>query len=144
MKRLHIHINTTEGQFATATKFYSVFFGTEPSKVRPNYAKWMLDNPTVNFVVEVIEIDGDVPGIHHVGIQVDNSDALHGIKEALTEAEAPLLEIGETVCCFSKSEKNWTVDPSGVRWETFRSFGDVSEYGEKTLEELANYTVGTR
>lgn len=141
MKRLHIHINAEEEKFAAATAFYTTLFGRAPTKTRLNYAKWMLDDPKVNFVVEVLEIEGDTPGIHHVGIQVDESEELASILDALKSAEAPLLEIGETVCCFSKSEKNWTMDPSGVRWETFRSYGDVDEYGEKTLEELALYST---
>ena len=139
MKRLHIHVNADETKFEQSVSFYSTLFGQGPSKTRHNYAKWMLDEPHVNFVVEVIEIEGDRPGIHHVGIQVDDSEELHAIRDTLKAAEAPLMEIGETVCFFSKSEKNWTQDPSGLRWETFRSFGDVEEYGEKTLEELANY-----
>lgn len=139
MKRMHIHINTSEESFAEAAQFYSTLFGVSPTKTRENYAKWMLEDPRVNFVIEVIEIQGDVPGIHHVGIQVDGSDELEAIRASLNDADAPLLEVGETICCFSKSEKNWTMDPSGVRWETFRSMGDVEEYGEKTLEELANY-----
>jgi len=141
MKRMHIHINTTQESFAQATAFYSTLFGVEPSKTRENYAKWMLDDPRVNFVIEVIEIQGDVPGIHHLGIQVDETEELEVIRSALEEADAPLLEVGETVCCFSKSEKNWTMDPSGVRWETFRTMGDVADYGEKTLQELANYNL---
>ena len=139
MKRLHIHINTEEASFAPTTAFYTKLFGASPTKERPNYAKWMLDDPKMNFVVEVIDIEGDTPGIHHVGLQVDESDELAAIKDALKEAEAPLLQVGETICCFSRSEKNWTVDPSGVRWETFRSFNDIDEYGERTLEELAHY-----
>ncbi len=139
MKRMHVHINTTQESFAQAAQFYSTLFDAAPTKTRENYAKWMLDDPRVNFVIEVIEIEGDVPGIHHVGIQVDESEELAEIQSALREADVPLLEVGETVCCFSKSEKNWTMDPSGVRWETFRTMGDVDEYGEKTLEELTNY-----
>lgn len=139
MKRMHVHINTTAESFEQATQFYSTLFGVPATKTRENYAKWMLEDPRVNFVIEVIEIQGDLPGIHHVGIQVDDSDELATIQSALKEADMPLLEVGETVCCFSRSEKNWTMDPSGVRWETFRSMADVSEYGEKTLEELANY-----
>ena len=139
MKRLHIHANSDEAKFEESLAFYTTLFGEGPTKTRDNYAKWMLDDPHVNFVVEVIEIEGDKPGIHHVGLQVDDSEELNTILDSLKAAEAPLLEIGETVCCFSKSEKNWTIDPSGLRWETFRSFGDVDEYGEKTLEELARY-----
>ncbi|MEM1144317.1 MAG: glyoxalase/bleomycin resistance/dioxygenase family protein, partial [Pseudomonadota bacterium] len=73
-------------------------------------------------------------------IQVDEQVELNVIRGALKEAEAPLLEVGETVCCFSHSEKHWTQDPSGVRWEAFRSMGDSVEYGEKTMAELTNYT----
>lgn len=139
MKRMHIHINTSQESFAQATLFYSTLFGTEPTKTRENYAKWMLEDPRVNFVIEVIEVPGDVPGIHHVGIQVDEGEELAALQTALKEADMPLMEVGETVCCYSKSEKNWTVDPSGVRWETFRTLGDVEDYGDKTLNELANY-----
>jgi hypothetical protein len=139
MKRMHLHLNTEAQDFERSVQFYSTLFGSEPTKTREHYAKWMLEDPRVNFVVEVIEIAGDTAGIHHVGVQVDDTEELHAIRDALKAAEAPLLEVGETVCCFSKSEKNWTMDPSGLRWETFRSFGDVDGYGEKTLEELANY-----
>ncbi|MFK7731506.1 MAG: VOC family protein [Pseudomonadales bacterium] len=141
MKRMHVHINTTAESFAQATQFYTTLFSAPPGKTRENYAKWMLEDPRVNFVIEVIEIEGDLPGIHHVGIQVDDSEELTAIQSALKEADMPLLEVGETVCCFSKSEKNWTMDPSGVRWETFRTMGDVDEYGGKTLDELTNYNV---
>ncbi|WP_371396871.1 VOC family protein [Fretibacter rubidus] len=141
MKRIHIHVNTQDATFDASVAFYTTLFGQAPTKTRAHYAKWMLDDPRVNFVVEVIEIEGDSPGIHHVGLQVDDTEELNVIAKALKAAEAPLLEIGETVCCFSKSEKNWTMDPSGLRWETFRSFGDVDDYGEKTLSELAHYNA---
>ena len=141
MKRLHIHINATESSFEKTVGFYAILFGKDPTKTRSKYAKWMLDDPLVNFVVEVLEMEGDVPGIHHVGIQLETSEDLAEIKDTLKAAEAQLLEVGETVCCFSKSEKNWTMDPNGVRWETFRSFGDVEDYGAKTQAELANYSA---
>lgn len=143
MKRIHIHLNVDLTKFEQSVSFYTTLFGIAPTKTRTNYAKWMLDNPRVNFVVEVIEVEGDHPGIHHLGIQVEQSEELDPIRDQLKTAEAPLLEIGETVCCFSKSEKNWTQDPSGLRWETFRSFDDVDEYGEKTLEELMHYLQDT-
>lgn len=139
MKRLHIHVNVEPGKFDQSAAFYSTLFGAAPTKTRPHYAKWMLEDPRVNFVIETIEIAGDTPGIHHVGIQVEEAEELHDILDSLKSAQAPLLEVGETVCCFSQSEKNWTMDPSGLRWETFRSMGDVEGYGEKTLAELANY-----
>ena len=142
MKRIHIHVNTEADTFHQSVAFYTKLFATAPTKTRDSYAKWMLEDPRVNFVVEVIEVAGDQPGIHHVGLQVETHEELDLIRQTLKAAEAPLLEVGETTCCYTKSEKNWTMDPSGLRWETFRSFGDVDGYGEKTLEELANYIVG--
>lgn len=139
MKRLHIHVNATEESFGQSVDFYSTLFNSTPTKERGNYAKWMLEDPKMNFVVEVLEISGDRPGVHHVGIQVDESAELDQIKEALQAANAPLLEVGKTTCCYSESEKNWTRDPSGVRWETFHSTGDIEDYGAKTAEELALY-----
>lgn len=139
MKRLHIHVNASAQNFEKSVAFYTTLFNSPPTKTRTHYAKWMLDDPRMNFVVEVIEIEGDSPGIHHVGVQTDSAEELHDILGALKAAQAPLLEVGETTCCFSKSEKNWTMDPSGVRWETFRSFGDAEDYGEKTPQERAQY-----
>ena len=141
MKRIHLHLNTDANTFDASVSFYTSLFASPPTKTRRKYAKWMLDDPRVNFVVEVLEIEGDRPGIHHVGLQVDKNEELEDILTRLKTAEAPLLEVGETVCCFSKSEKNWTMDPSGLRWETFRSFEDVEVYGAKTEAELANYTL---
>ncbi len=140
MKRIHLHVNVNETKFDASVGFYQTLFGAEPTVTRDRYAKWLLDDPAVNFTVEVLEIAGDVPGIHHVGIQVDADGELEGIRKALEEAEAPLLEVGRTQCCFADSEKNWTADPQGVRWETFQSFGQLEHYGAKTDEELSLYT----
>lgn len=139
MKRMHVHVNTTESDFEKTVGFYRTLFGTAPTLARDHYSKWLLDDPAVNFVVEVLEIAGDVPGIHHVGIQVQAGEELEAIRNALQSAAAPLLEVGRTQCCFADSEKNWTIDPQGVRWETFRSFGQLEEYGAKTDEELRRY-----
>ena len=139
MKRIHLHLNVEDTKFDASTDFYATLFGANPTLTRPRYAKWMLDDPAVNFTLEVLEIEGDTPGIHHLGIQVDGAGELEGIRSALEAAEAPLLEVGRTQCCFADSEKNWTADPQGVRWETFESFGQLSEYGSKTPEELALY-----
>lgn len=140
MKRIHLHVNVDLARYERSVAFYSTLFGAEPTHTREHYAKWLLDDPAVNFTVEVLEIAGDVPGIHHVGIQVDGEGELEAIRSALEDAEAPLLEVGRTQCCFADSEKNWTADPQGVRWETFRSFGQLEHYGAKTEEELSLYT----
>jgi catechol 2,3-dioxygenase-like lactoylglutathione lyase family enzyme len=138
MKRFHIHINTTQTDFEKSITFYVNLFGEAPTKEREGYAKWMLDDPYINFVIEAEEHRLQGKGIHHIGLQVENGTALNAIKDNLKRSAAPLLEIGETQCCFSKSEKNWTMDPNGVKWETFHSFGDTEDYGEKTIKEVMN------
>jgi len=140
MKRIHLHLNVEEQRFADSVAFYATLFGAEPTNTRHHYAKWLLEDPQVNFTVEVLDVEGDQAGIHHVGIQVDADGELESIHDALKNASAPLLEVGRTKCCFADSEKNWTADPQGIRWETFRSFGQLDEYGAKTEEELALYT----
>lgn len=140
MKRIHLHVNVDEPKFGGSVAFYETLFGAKPMITRDHYAKWLLDDPAVNFTLEVLEVAGDVPGIHHVGIQVDADGELEEIRKALEDAEAPLLEIGRTKCCFADSAKNWTADPQGIRWETFQSFGQLEDYGAKTEEELSLYT----
>lgn len=135
MSKLHLHINVSEGSFKESVGFYATLFGQAPSKLKDDYAKWQLDDPSVNFVLgTACESDPDV-GIHHLGLQVETSEELADIATTLTKAEAPLLKIGNTECCYSQSEKNWTMDPNGIRWETFRSFGDIEEYGARLDSE---------
>ena len=141
MKRIHLHVNVSEEKLDRSVDFYASLWGCGPTTRHPGYAKWLLDDPAVNLTGEVLEIEGDVPGIHHVGIQVDDEAELESIRRALEAAEAPLLEVGRTQCCFADTEKNWTADPQGVRWETFRSFGQLDHYGAKTDEELSLYTA---
>lgn len=140
MKRIHLHLNVEERRFEDSVSFYTTLFGADPTNTRHHYAKWLLEDPVVNFTVEVLDVEGDEAGIHHVGIQVDADGELETIHDALQSASAPLLEVGRTQCCFADSEKNWTADPQGIRWETFRSFGQLEDYGAKTQEELALYT----
>ena len=140
MKRIHLHVNVEAADFDASVAFYTELLSSEPTHVHDRYAKWLLDDPRVNFTLEVLDVAGDVPGIHHVGIQVDEASELESIRAALARAGAPVLEVGRTQCCFADSEKSWTADPQGVRWEAFRSFGQLEEYGDKTEEELALYT----
>ena len=135
MSKLHIHLNVKHALFKDSVGFYATLFGQEPSKLKEDYAKWQLDSPSVNFVLGAACDNDPTPGVHHLGIQVDSSEELASIADTLTSAEAPLLKIGETACCYSKSEKNWTTDPNGIRWETFRTFGDVDEYGHRVASE---------
>ena len=141
VKRTHIHMNVEGSKFETSVAFYRTLFDAAPTLQRPQYAKWLLDDPALNFVVEVLEVTGDRPGIHHVGIQVDEEAELDALRNTLAAAEAPLLEVGPTRCCYADSNKNWTADPQGIRWETFLSYGEAESYGAKTNAELEHYVA---
>lgn len=124
MKRLHVSFGVED--LEKSVLFYSTLFGAEPSVRRPGYAKWMLEDPRVNFVVE--SLSGE-KGFSHAGIQVDEQEELEPIFSRLKEAEAPYLPEGVTTCCYHKSEKSWTADPDGVRWEAFYTMHQMEEFG---------------
>jgi catechol 2,3-dioxygenase-like lactoylglutathione lyase family enzyme len=124
MKRLHVSFGTADIEKSVA--FYSTLFGAEPSVRRTDYAKWMLDDPRVNFVVES---GSGKTGFNHAGIQVEAEDELGEIFDRLKQAEAPYLPEGVTTCCYAKSEKSWTADPDGVQWEAFYTFHQMEEFG---------------
>ena len=115
MQRLHISVSTEAERFEPSLAFYSTLFAHAPTKRRNGYAKWQLDDPRVNFVLEVAHGDCDRPGIHHVGIEAEAPAELGALRERLRASEAPLLDVGETTCCFARSDKAWTMDPNGVR-----------------------------
>tara|TARA_R110000824_G_scaffold155226_6_gene327779 strand:+ start:71398 stop:71874 length:477 start_codon:yes stop_codon:yes gene_type:complete len=124
MKRLHVSFGTTDLEKSVA--FYSTLFGAEPTVTRPGYAKWLLDDPRVNFVVES---GSGKTGFNHAGIQVDAPDELNEIFDRMKQAEAPYLPEGVTTCCYAKSEKSWTADPDGVQWEAFYTMHQTDEFG---------------
>ena len=124
MKRLHVHMSVED--LAQSIRFYSTLFAAEPTVLKPDYAKWMLDDPRVNFAVSK---QGTAPGIEHLGIQVETPDELHEVYSRLQQADRPLLEEGATTCCYAKSEKSWITDPQGVTWETFLTSGESTVYG---------------
>lgn len=132
MKRLHVSFGVAD--LEKSVTFYSTLFGTEPSVRRPGYAKWMLDDPRVNFVVETISGE---KGFGHAGIQVEEAGELVPIFERLKQAEAPYLPEGVTTCCYAKSEKSWTADPDGVRWEAFYTHHVMEEFGTGPVLEKA-------
>lgn len=126
MKRLHVHVGVDD--LARSTSFYSTLFGAEPTVVKPDYAKWMLDDPRVNFAISG---EGHAAhGIEHLGIQVENADELAEVYGRLKAADRPVLEEGATTCCYAKSEKSWITDPDGVVWETFLTSGESTIYGD--------------
>jgi catechol 2,3-dioxygenase-like lactoylglutathione lyase family enzyme len=125
MKRLHVHMSV--GDLDQSIRFYSTLFAAAPTVVKPDYAKWMLEDPRVNFAIST-HADG-APGIDHLGIQVDDSEELQQIYGRLKDAAGPVLEEGKTTCCYAQSEKSWTLDPQGVSWETFLTAGESTVYG---------------
>lgn len=124
MKRLHVHLGVDD--LAASIRFYSTLFAAEPTVRKPDYAKWMLDNPRVNFAISQ---GRGAAGIHHLGIQVEDKDELADVYQRLKAADRPVLEEGETVCCYSQSEKSWIEDPQGLAWETFFTHGESTVYG---------------
>lgn len=126
MKRMHVHVGVTD--LDTSIRFYSTLFGAEPSITKHDYAKWMLDDPKVNFAIS--SGHHAAKGIEHLGIQVEDGDELKEVYARLGEAGRPVLEEGATTCCYARSEKSWVSDPDGVIWETFLTHGDATIYGE--------------
>jgi hypothetical protein len=110
-----------------AIRFYSTLFASEPTVVKPDYAKWMLEDPRVNFAISTGYEAG--AGLSHLGIQVESAGELQEVYGRLKKAEAPMVEEGMTTCCYAKSEKSWIADPAGVAWEAFHTVGESTTYG---------------
>lgn len=128
MKRLHVHIAV--GNIEQSTKFYTSLFGSEPAVQKEDYAKWMLDDPRVNFAIST---RGREPGLDHLGIQTENESELKEVSTRLKQAELQIFNEGATTCCYAKSEKAWVVDPQGIAWETFLTTGEATVYGDDNL-----------
>jgi catechol 2,3-dioxygenase-like lactoylglutathione lyase family enzyme len=126
MKRLHVHVGV--GDLDQSIRFYSTLFGSEPTVTKHDYAKWMLDDPRVNFAISAGR--HAAKGIEHLGIQVENSGELAEVYGRLKAADGPVLEEGATTCCYAKSEKSWVADPDGVVWEAFLTKGEATVYGD--------------
>lgn len=123
MNRFHVHLNVSD--LASSIRFYSELFAAQPNVVKPDYAKWMLDDPRVNFA---ISDTGRAPGIDHLGIQVESSEALSELGRRLDAAGGSVLPEAAAICCYARSDKLWTEDPQGTRWETFHSLGEATTY----------------
>jgi catechol 2,3-dioxygenase-like lactoylglutathione lyase family enzyme len=126
MKRMHVHMAVED--LDRSIRFYSTMFAAEPTVVKPDYAKWMLEDPRVNFAISTHS--GKAPGLDHLGIQVEDGTELQEVYGRLEKAEAPVLEEGQTICCYAQSEKSWIADPQGVSWETFLTTGESTVYGK--------------
>jgi catechol 2,3-dioxygenase-like lactoylglutathione lyase family enzyme len=132
MKRLHVHVAVDDLQRSIG--FYSALFAAKPSVTKSDYAKWMLDDPRVNFAIST---RGRQPGLDHLGIQVEDKNELTEIYGRLHRAGGMVIEQGQTNCCYAKSEKSWIDDPAGISWETFLTTGESTDYGDGSGEREA-------
>lgn len=124
MKRLHVHVSVDD--VAASVRFYRALFAAEPTVIKRDYAKWMLEDPRVNFA---ISNRGAASGVRHLGIQVEDRAELEDVYARVKRAQGPVLEEGTTTCCYAQSEKSWIADPQGVQWETFLTTGESTTYG---------------
>lgn len=125
MKRMHLHVSVDDIQ--QSVSFYSTLFGVAPTVAKPDYAKWMLDDPLVNFAISQ---RGAKAGLDHIGIQVEQESELDEIKSRLDKAQLSLLSEQGTTCCYAKSDKHWVQDPSGIAWETYRTLESAPTFNE--------------
>ncbi len=136
MKRLHVHVQVDD--LAQSIRFYSTLFAAEPSVVKEDYAKWMLDDPRVNFAIG--KRCGNRAGVSHLGIQTENEQELADVSDRLARAERPIVEEKGVTCCYAKSDKQWIADPQGVPWEAFLTHGEAETYGDSSLNRLRTAT----
>jgi hypothetical protein len=123
MKRFHVHVNVHD--LDTSIGFYSQLFGSAPSVLQPDYAKWMLDDPRLNFAISQREL---AAGVDHLGLQAENAAELEEIGARLKAVDAVSLAETGTTCCYAGSDKYWSEDPQGLRWETFHTHGTATTY----------------
>jgi len=127
MKRLHVHVSVKD--LPASIRFYRTLFSAEPVVTQPDYAKWMLEDPKVNFA---ISINRQPVGVNHLGFQVETDEELRGMRAQLEAADAHMVEESDQPCCYAKSDKYWVTDPTGIAWETFHTLGSIPVYGEDT------------
>jgi catechol 2,3-dioxygenase-like lactoylglutathione lyase family enzyme len=126
---MHLHVSVPD--LDRSIRFYETLFGAPPSVVKNDYAKWMLEDPRVNFAISARARAG---GVDHVGVQVDSPGELAELAERLKAAGERTFDEAATTCCYARSDKSWVTDPAGVRWETFYTFGEAVTYGEDPAE----------
>ena len=131
MKRLHVHVNVED--LAESIDFYSTLFAAEPTVRKGDYAKWMLDDPSVNFAISDRR---DKAGINHLGIQVDDDEELKELSERLAAAGRAVVEQKDAECCYARGNKAWVTDPQGVAWESFATSGEIEIFGADSLNEM--------
>lgn len=128
MKRFHVHLNVDD--LAKSVAFYSKLFACVPTRVEADYAKWMLDDPRINFAIST---RGSAAGIDHLGFQTDDTQELAELRARAESADMALLDEGATSCCYAQSEKHWVTDPQGIAWEHFHTLGNIPVFSEKSI-----------
>ena len=136
MKRLHVHVSVRD--IASSVQFYSTLFATEPTVVKNDYAKWVLEDPRVNFAISTHR---QPEGVNHLGVQVDTDEELRAMRVQLEAADARMIEENEQLCCYARSDKYWIEDPQGVAWETFHTLGDIPVFGNDHAPETQQATA---
>jgi len=132
MKRFHVHLHVND--LAQSIAFYAKLFAAPPTRVEADYAKWMLDDPRLNFAIST---RGSQPGVDHLGLQVDEASELVALKAQAETANLALHDVGQTTCCYARSDKHWIVDPQGVAWEHFHTLANVPVFGEAPAKPVA-------
>jgi hypothetical protein len=132
MKRFHVHVHVDD--LAKSIGFYSKLFAAQPARVEGDYAKWMLEDPPINFAIST---RGSKAGIDHLGFQTDDPAELAEMKARAESADMALLDEGETTCCYARSEKHWVTDPQGIAWEHFHTLGAIPVFSEGSKSDAA-------
>ncbi|WP_296226111.1 ArsI/CadI family heavy metal resistance metalloenzyme [Ralstonia sp. UBA689] len=132
MKRFHVHVHVDD--LGKSIAFYSKLFAAEPTRVEADYAKWMLEDPRINFAIST---RGSKAGVDHLGFQVDDASELAELKARAEAADMTLLDEGETTCCYARSDKHWITDPQGIAWEHFHTLGNIPVFSEGKPEAVA-------
>jgi catechol 2,3-dioxygenase-like lactoylglutathione lyase family enzyme len=135
MKRFHVNLSVKD--LSESIRFYTALFATEPTIRKDDYAKWMLDDPRINFAVAQ---RGQTPGVNHLGVQVDSAEELTAMRAQLTRADHALVEQAGAACCYANSDKYWITDPEGIAWETFHTLDSIPIYGVDTQIALKSST----
>ncbi|HEX4584228.1 MAG TPA: ArsI/CadI family heavy metal resistance metalloenzyme [Burkholderiaceae bacterium] len=130
MKRFHVHVGVRD--LAASIRFYSSLFDAEPTVVKSDYAKWMLEDPRINFAISE---RGAAVGVNHLGIQVDSAQELKALRDQVAAADLQARDEPDAACCYARSDKYWVQDPQGVAWETFHTLGRIPVFGERAASE---------
>ena len=133
MKRFHVHLHVDD--LAKSVAFYSKLFAAEPARIEGDYAKWMLDDPRINFAIST---RGASSGVDHLGFQTDDAEELAALKARAEAADMALLDEGETTCCYARSNKHWVTDPQGIAWEHFQTLANIPVFSDGPKAEASS------